>query len=64
MSEHNHMHKPRMMAVLLLATTKGYDPVVQDPQGKLQKFTIAGGDKKWFWADAPGPRRHAERGLM
>jgi len=37
---------------LTVATKKGYDPVVKDPQGKLQKFAVAGEDKKWVWADA------------
>ena len=37
---------------LIVATKKGYDPVVKEPQGKLQKFAIAGDDKKWVWADA------------
>ena len=26
--------------------------MVKNPQGKLQKFAIAGEDKKWVWADA------------
>ena len=37
---------------LIIATKKGYDPVVKEPHGKLQKFSIAGDDKKWVWADA------------
>jgi sialate O-acetylesterase len=37
---------------LTIATKKGYDPVVKEPQGKLRKFAIAGDDKKWVWADA------------
>jgi len=37
---------------LTVATKKGYDPVVKEPQGKLQKFAVAGDDKKWVWADA------------
>ncbi|MEI7899883.1 MAG: sialate O-acetylesterase [bacterium] len=37
---------------LTVATKKGYDPMVKDPQGKLQKFAIAGEDKKWVWANA------------
>ena len=37
---------------LTVATKRGYDPMVKDPQGKLQKFAIAGDDKKWVWADA------------
>jgi sialate O-acetylesterase len=37
---------------LTAATKKGYDPMVQDPTGKLKKFAIAGEDKKWVWADA------------
>jgi sialate O-acetylesterase len=35
-----------------VATKKGYNPMVKDPQGKLQRFAIAGDNKKWFWADA------------
>ena len=37
---------------LAVATKKGYDPMVKEPQGKLRKFAIAGEDKKWVWADA------------
>jgi len=37
---------------LTVASKKGYDPVVKEPKGKLQKFAIAGEDKKWVWADA------------
>lgn len=37
---------------LTVATKKGYDPMVKDPQGKLQRFAIAGEDKKWVWANA------------
>jgi len=37
---------------LTVATKKGFDPVVKEPQGKLKRFAIAGDDKKWAWADA------------
>ena len=37
---------------LTIGTKKGYDPMVKNLQGKLQKFAIAGEDKKWVWADA------------
>jgi sialate O-acetylesterase len=37
---------------LTVATKKGYDPMVKDPQGKLRRFAIAGEDKKWVWANA------------
>jgi len=37
---------------LTIGTKKGYDPMVKNTQGKLQKFAIAGEDKKWVWADA------------
>ena len=37
---------------LTVATKKGYNPMVKAPQGKLQRFAIAGDNKKWFWADA------------
>jgi sialate O-acetylesterase len=32
---------------LIVATKKGYDPIVKDPQGKLKKFAIAGVDRIW-----------------
>lgn len=31
---------------------KGLEPTPVDPDGKLQRFAIAGQDKKWHWADA------------
>ena len=37
---------------LTVATKKGFAPVVKEAQGKLQRFAIAGQDKKWVWADA------------
>ena len=37
---------------LAVATKKGYGPMIKDPQGKLQRFAIAGENKKWVWADA------------
>ena len=37
---------------LTIATKKGYGPIIKDPQGKLQRFAIAGEDKKWVWANA------------
>lgn len=37
---------------LTIATKKGYAQIVKDPHGKLQKFAIAGEDKKWVWANA------------
>jgi sialate O-acetylesterase len=37
---------------LTIGMKKGYDAMVKNPQGKLQKFAIAGEDKKWVWADA------------
>jgi sialate O-acetylesterase len=37
---------------LTVATKKGFAPVVKEPQGKLQRFAIAGEDMKWAWADA------------
>ena len=37
---------------LTVATKKGFAPVVRQPQGKLQRFAIAGEDKKWTWANA------------
>lgn len=37
---------------LMVATKQGYAAPVENPQGKLQCFAIAGADKKWVWADA------------
>jgi len=37
---------------LTVATKKDYEPIVKEPQGKLQRFAIAGEDKKWVWANA------------
>lgn len=30
----------------------GYDPVIEDPNGRLPRFAIAGQDRRWYWADA------------
>lgn len=38
---------------LKIATRKGgFQPLVDEPGGKLRRFAIAGADKKWVWADA------------
>ena len=37
---------------LIVASKKGFEPVVKDPHGKLQHFAIAGEDKKWVWGNA------------
>jgi len=37
---------------LTTAKKTGRLPIVPDPKGKLERFAIAGGDKKWFWASA------------
>ncbi len=37
---------------LTVATKKGFAPVVTEPQGKLQRFAVAGEDKKWAWTNA------------
>ena len=37
---------------LTVATKKGYEPMVKEPHGKLQKFAVAGENKKWVWAEA------------
>lgn len=38
---------------LMIAETKGgFQPLIKNPEGKLQRFAIVGKDKKWFWADA------------
>ncbi len=37
---------------LMVGTKQGYAPVTENPQAKLQRFAIAGEDRKWVWADA------------
>ncbi|MCY2952686.1 MAG: hypothetical protein NTU53_12050 [Planctomycetota bacterium] len=37
---------------LIVATEEVFDPMVKYPQGKLQRFAIAGEDKKWVLANA------------
>jgi sialate O-acetylesterase len=37
---------------LMVGEKIGRDPVHEVKQGKLQRFAIAGEDRKWGWADA------------
>ena len=37
---------------LIVGKKAGHGPAVENDAGKLQRFAIAGEDKKWFWADA------------
>lgn len=37
---------------LMVGKKDGRAPAVEDKEGKLKRFAIAGADKKWFWADA------------
>jgi sialate O-acetylesterase len=37
---------------LMVGTKEGREPTTEATGGKLQRFAIAGADKKWFWADA------------
>jgi sialate O-acetylesterase len=37
---------------LMVGRKEGRKPVVAEAGGKLERFAIAGEDKKWFWADA------------
>lgn len=37
---------------LMIGKKEGLDPTVEDKGGKLNRFAIAGEDKKWYWADA------------
>jgi len=37
---------------LMAGTKKGREPVVRNPDGRLERFAIAGEDRKWYWADA------------
>lgn len=37
---------------LMAGIKKGRDPVVEDKDGKLRRFAVAGADKVWSWANA------------
>ena len=37
---------------LMVGQKEGRTPAVEDKEGKLKGFAVAGADKKWFWADA------------
>jgi sialate O-acetylesterase len=37
---------------LMIGRKEGRTSTVEDPTAKLQRFAIAGADKKWFWAQA------------
>ncbi len=37
---------------LMVGKKEGRNPTVEDKDGKLKRFAIAGEDKKWAWADA------------
>jgi len=37
---------------LMIGKKSGREPAVDDKDGKLKRFAIAGADKKWIWADA------------
>ncbi|HBC89696.1 MAG TPA: sialate O-acetylesterase [Lentisphaeria bacterium] len=37
---------------LMVGKKEGRKPTVEDKDGKLKRFAIAGEDKKWVWADA------------
>ena len=37
---------------LMTGKKEGKNPAVEDKEGKLKRFAIAGADKKWVWADA------------
>ena len=38
---------------LMIATRKGgFEPLIEEPRGKLRRFAIAGEDQAWAWADA------------
>jgi sialate O-acetylesterase len=37
---------------LMVGRKVGRQPTVEDKSGKLERFAVAGQDRKWFWADA------------
>ena len=37
---------------LMVGTKDGRNPTLEDKNGKLKRFAIAGDDRKWVWADA------------
>ncbi|MFT5108488.1 MAG: sialate O-acetylesterase [Verrucomicrobiales bacterium] len=39
-------------AGLMIGKKEGRNPAVEDAEGKLKRFAVAGADQKWHWADA------------
>jgi len=39
-------------AGLMIGKKDGRQPVVEEKEGKLKQFAVAGADRKWFWAEA------------
>ena len=37
---------------LMIGKKEGRSPAVENQEGKLKRFAVAGADKKWFWAEA------------
>ena len=37
---------------LMVGTKEGRAPAVENKEGKLKRFAMAGADQKWFWAEA------------
>jgi len=37
---------------MMVGSKEGLKPAAEDSTGQLRRFSIAGSDKKWFWADA------------
>jgi sialate O-acetylesterase len=37
---------------LMVGKKVGHGPAVEDKEGALKRFAVAGEDKKWFWANA------------
>jgi sialate O-acetylesterase len=37
---------------LMVGKKEGRTPAIENKEGKLKRFAVAGADKKWFWAEA------------
>jgi sialate O-acetylesterase len=37
---------------LMIGRKEGRSPAVENKEGKLKRFAVAGADKKWYWAEA------------
>jgi len=50
--DHIRLHFDSLGGGLMTARKEGHEPSVETPDAKLQRFAIAGEDRRWVWAEA------------